>query len=118
MSASNERAIVQAASTGRDASAAARPTSAQDAPPSALRLGKVSAVASGAYTVDLIGATGTVVDSIPGVRVWGDAEFTVGQRVTVAYFGDRPVPWIIGGGGGSGDIGESIATPLLGFLSE
>ena len=73
--------------------------------------------ADGAYLVGLVGANGTVVDSIPGVAVWGDSEYSPGDRVVLVYTGQRPIPFIASGGGSGGSGGESVPVVVssLGF---
>lgn len=84
----------------------ARPTSRQSSPPSQLRLAVVISADSGTYTVGLVGTDGSIVDSIPGVRVWGGAStFAAGDKALLVYLNNRPIPFIIGGMGGGGGGG-------------
>jgi hypothetical protein len=80
-------------------------------PPGAMRRGTVTATLGGYYTVDVMaGAGGGVAATINGVTAWG-GNFEVGDFVWLVYEGDRPVPFIMGGGGSSGG---SIAAMIIG----
>lgn len=100
------------ADSARSARAQAQPEGAT----SKLRLGSIASVGTaGDYTVSVLGATGAAVDSIPGVRAWGSATYNVGDRVFLAYVGDRPIPFILSAGGSGGD-GEAINANITGQI--
>ena len=80
------------------------------------RLGIISGANNGVYTVGLLAADGNVAESLPGIRSWGGAVFAPGDRVLVGWIGDRPIPIILGSGGGGGSA-VYVVTGGLGFAS-
>lgn len=111
--------IDQAIEGAREQSRAARDGASGaaqlDSRPSSIRLGVVASVNGDAYTVEVLAADGTVADTLPGVRVWGQSVFQSDDKVALAWIGDRPIPVIIGGGGGGGggSIVPIVAACLL-----
>lgn len=100
MSSSIDRALVSQQEQARRLAAGGN-RAEQASGPSRTRRGIVSAVANGVYTVQLIGGDGTtVVETIPGVRVWGQAGYSFGDRVKIIYEGDEPLPYIDSTSGG------------------
>jgi hypothetical protein len=113
MASGQEQAILSAQEKANAVASSPNGT-AVGARPAVIMLGEVSAVgAGGSYTVDIISSTGGVVDTLTGVRVWGSAAFIVGDKVMLAYQGNRPVPQIVGGGGGEGGGSTPIVTACL-----
>ena len=108
MSAGQDQAIEGARERARIAGEAARGGAVQDSKPAAFRPGKVVSVSGSVYTVEVIGANGTAVDTIPGVTAWGEGTFPPGDRVFLAWIGDRPIPYIVGSGGGGGGEGQIV----------
>ena len=114
MSQSLDRILVGNAERTSRALDGARSMTRQDSRPSSLRLAVIVDGADGVYTVGLVGADGSVVDSIPGVRPWGAGTFAVADKVMVCWIGDRPVPWILAGGsGGLTGVDSSAAGPVV-----
>lgn len=86
--------------------------------PSNFRRGRVVGVdGNGVYTVQILAADGSGVDTIPGVRTWGVGAVDLGAEVWLTWEGGRPVPWIVGGGGSGSGEGVYIVTGGLGFAS-
>lgn len=104
MSSASDQFVVAASEQSRLAREAGGASLSGVSLPGMLRLGIVSAVTDGVYTIGVLGATGTTVDNIEGVHAWG-GEFQPGARVVLGWVGDRPIPWILGGGGSSGSGG-------------
>lgn len=102
MSSVQDQAIEGAWERARAAGDGARGAAMLDSRPSVIRLGVVVSGSPGVYTVGVVGATGSVVDTVPGVHAWGDVVFDSGDRVLLAWIGDRPIPFIVGSGGGDG----------------
>lgn len=114
MSASSERAILSALE--RATRALDQASQAQQLPGTfaGIRLGTVTDVTDGWHTVGLVNPAGGIVESLPGLRVWGAGEYIVGDKVAVAFIGANPVPVILSGGAGEG--GTSVAVIGGGFL--
>jgi hypothetical protein len=70
--------------------------------PSPWRRATILTANAGVYSVAVAAADGGTASTIAGVQVWGSATFNVGDRVWLVYEGDRPVPFIMGAGGGGG----------------
>lgn len=116
MSINQDMALVGAADRARLAQTAARGAAALDSRPSQIRLGVIIEQTGGSYTVGLVSAAGSVGDTIPGVRGWGDASFADGDRVFLVYVGDRPIPYILSsaGSGSGGDSGFLFTVSIFG----
>ena len=112
MSSGQEQAIESARERARSAGEGTRAGTAGDSRPSTIRLGRIAAVLAGSYTVDVMGANG-VADTVPGVTAWGSATYLAGEQVTLAWIGDRPIPFIIGGGSSGGGSGAPFVTACL-----
>jgi hypothetical protein len=104
MSSAQDSFIQAAAGTARRAAEGTRRGAAIDAPPSVLRPAIVTARSGDVYTVDLIGADGEVCDTIAGVTAWGGSGYEPNDRVFLVYVGGRPIPFILGAGGGEGGL--------------
>ncbi|MBI1291211.1 hypothetical protein GC173_08190 [bacterium] len=113
MSSGQEQAIEGARERARIATEGARGLATPSPATTVLRLGVIAAVLESSYRVDLIGSSGTTLETLTGVRAWGDSAFLVGDRVTIAWVGERPLPWIIGGAGAGGGSGAPMVTACL-----
>jgi len=105
MSSAQDAFIQAAAGTAKRAAEGARRTGGIDAPPSNLRPAIVTARSGDVYTVDMIGADGEACDTIAGVTAWGGAGYQPGAQVFLVYIGSRPIPYILGAGGGTAGSG-------------
>lgn len=105
MSAAQEQALVATQERARLAQQGARGAADVPSAPSIIRLGVILGQTGGSYTVGLVGADGSVGDSIPGVRPWGEASFATDDKVFLTWIGDRPIPFILAAAGGSAGEG-------------
>lgn len=82
-----------------------------------LRRGRVSDSNGDVYAVEIVRADGTPAETLPGVRVWGGGSVALGGEVWLLWEGGRPIPWIVGGDGGSGGVGDFVFVGGLPFAS-
>lgn len=108
-----DRLIAGALANSTRARNEARPDTQQNPTEAPMRRGIVTAVSSGVYTVDVVGSSGAAVRSYSGLRSWGGS-FEVGDQVWIVWEGNRPVPFLMGGGGsGSGTSDDILAVRLI-----
>jgi hypothetical protein len=103
--------LVGAAESARVARDTASKGTAGASVASALRMGIVTVAADGVYTVDVVGANGVASSTVAGVTAWGGS-FAVSDRVMLAYVGDRPIPFIVAGGGGGAIEALFVSGPV------
>lgn len=105
MSAQLEQYILGVADTARQGNEGAKRGTSAATSFNKLRRAVIISEDTGFYEVAVIGNNGGTVDTLVGVRGWGDSTFAAGDKVFLAWLDNNPIPFILSSGsGGSGAV--------------